>query len=167
MRKITKEITYAFSNKIPKTIGNSSTDGKTLFLHGNAIARHNKAGDLEISNGGWSSNTTKERLNGLIGVYVNQKNLQWYLNGKKWNGNWVVVKDFIDPLRDSKFYKTLTSYLATAYAEGFCEGEGASETEQLTAWQYLVDKDIVWNLQGWFGRTAQNLINNNYIKAKA
>ena len=51
-----------------------------------------------------------------------------------------------------------TSYLATAYAEGFCEGEGASEEEQLEAWQYLIDHGICWSLQGWFGRTAQSLI---------
>ena len=51
-----------------------------------------------------------------------------------------------------------TSYLATAYAEGFCEGEGATEDEQKQAWQYLIDKGICWNLQGWFGRTAASLI---------
>lgn len=51
-----------------------------------------------------------------------------------------------------------TPYLATAYAEGFCEGEGASEAEQLEAWQYLIDTGTCWSLQGWFGRTAQSLI---------
>ncbi len=61
-------------------------------------------------------------------------------------------------LRDEKFYKKLTSYLATAYAEGFCEGEGASEKEQLCAWQYLIDTGQCWSLQGWFGRTAESLI---------
>lgn len=71
-----------------------------------------------------------------------------------------MTKDY----RKTKFYKTLTSYLATAYAEGFCEGEGASETEQLTAWQWLHDKGIAYKLQGWFGRTAQNLIEQGVIK---
>ena len=37
-------------------------------------------------------------------------------------------------IRDSKFYKSLDSFKATSYAEGFCEGEGASEDEQLAAW---------------------------------
>ena len=68
--------------------------------------------------------------------------------------------------RKTKFYKTLTSYLATAYAEGFCEGEGASEAEQLTAWQYLVDTDVCFHLQGWFGRTATNLIEAGIINSK-
>jgi hypothetical protein len=54
--------------------------------------------------------------------------------------------------------KKWTQYLATAYAEGFCEGEGASEEEQISAWQYLIDTGLRWQLQGWFGRTASNLI---------
>ena len=58
----------------------------------------------------------------------------------------------------------MTSYLATAYAEGFCEGENATEREQLTAWQYLHDKRIAYSLQGWFGRTAQGLIKAGYIR---
>jgi hypothetical protein len=41
--------------------------------------------------------------------------------------------------RSTKFYKKLNYYLATAYAEGFCEGEDATEREQLIAWQWLVD----------------------------
>jgi len=53
-------------------------------------------------------------------------------------------------------------YTACAYAEGFCEGEGASETEQLEAWQYLIDTGACWSLQGWYGRTATALIEAGY-----
>ncbi len=67
--------------------------------------------------------------------------------------------------RKTKFYKTLTPYLASAYAEGFCEGEGASEQEQLTAWQWLHDKGLAYRLQGWFGRTASALIDAGRIEA--
>ena len=59
-----------------------------------------------------------------------------------------------------------TRYLATAFAEGFCEGEGASEEEQKQAWQYLVDTGLCWQLQGWFGRTAQHLIEQGVIHPK-
>lgn len=52
----------------------------------------------------------------------------------------------------------MTPYLACAIAEGFCEGEGASEEEQIEAWQYLIDTGRCWTLQGWFGRRAKNLI---------
>ena len=46
----------------------------------------------------------------------------------------------------TKFYKKLTPYLATAIAEGFCEGEGATKEEQLTAWQYIYDKKTLFTL---------------------
>ena len=54
--------------------------------------------------------------------------------------------------------RKMTPYLATAIAEGFCEGEGASEDEQIIAWQYLIDTGMAWSLQGWFGRRASELI---------
>lgn len=60
----------------------------------------------------------------------------------------------------------MTSYLACAIAEGFCEGEGASEEKQIEAWQYLLDTGLVWTLQGWYGRTAQALIEAGIITRK-
>ena len=56
-----------------------------------------------------------------------------------------------------------TSYLATAYAEGFCEGENATEEEQIEAWAYLIGDGSVWRLQGHFGRQATALIEADYI----
>lgn len=60
-----------------------------------------------------------------------------------------------------------TPYLATSYAEGFGEGEGASEDQQLEAWQYLINSGLAWKLQGWFGRTAERLIESGQCIAKA
>ena len=56
-----------------------------------------------------------------------------------------------------------TSYLATAYAEGFCEGEGATLIEQLEAWAVLIQTRLAYSLQGFFGRTASNLIQKGII----
>jgi len=66
-------------------------------------------------------------------------------------------------LRENKLYKEMTPYLATAYAEGFCEGEDATEKEQLIAWQYIWDKKLWKNLQGWFGRTVHSLVEKKII----
>lgn len=64
----------------------------------------------------------------------------------------------------SEFYKSLTPYLACAIAEGFCEGEGATEEQQIDAWQYLHDTGRAYSLQGWFGRTATRLIQQGIIE---
>jgi hypothetical protein len=50
----------------------------------------------------------------------------------------------------------MTPYEATGLAEGFIEAE--SEEQVLEAWQYLIDSGLAWSLQGWFGRTAVDLI---------
>ena len=92
MRKITKEIVAAFMNHETKKIGNSRTDGTTLYLHDNAIAKWDAEGRLWVTNAGWESTTTKERLNGIPGVSIYQKNYTWYLNDRPWDGSWTEVR---------------------------------------------------------------------------
>ena len=57
----------------------------------------------------------------------------------------------------------MDNYKAVGLAEGFIEAD--SEEQVLAAWQHLVDTGLAWQLQGWFGRTAQQLIDNGYITA--
>ena len=90
MRKITRGVTTAFLNRVPKTMGNTHTDGTALYLHGNKIAEY-REDELYITSAGWETNTTKERLNALPGVSITQKNWNWYLNSEPWNGQWVKV----------------------------------------------------------------------------
>jgi hypothetical protein len=45
--------------------------------------------------------------------------------------------------------------------------EDASIDEQLQAWQSLVDSGVVWQLQGWYGRTATQLIQQGLINPPA
>lgn len=91
MRKITSTVVEAFLNHRSIKIDNTHTDGTTLYLHGNPIAKHTPDG-LQITNAGWSTNTTKERLNALPGVLIKQKAGTWYLNGNEWDGKPVLVK---------------------------------------------------------------------------
>ncbi|MDG1950590.1 MAG: hypothetical protein P8J32_07295 [bacterium] len=64
-----------------------------LTLHGNEIAfRYNDPKrTLSITNDGWFTNVTRERLNGIPGVSIHQRNFQWYLNDEKWNGELVDI----------------------------------------------------------------------------
>ena len=38
----------------------------------------------------------------------------------------------------------------------------ADHDEEIEAWQHLIDTGIVWQLQGWYGRTAKRLIDEGY-----
>lgn len=60
----------------------------------------------------------------------------------------------------------MTTYLACAIAEGFCEGEDATREQQIEAWQYLHDTGLAYSLQGWYGRTATALIEEGIINNK-
>lgn len=99
MRKITQEAIEAFYNNTSfnkdntevKAYNNGIHKGEVyLFLHGNIIAKKHK-GILSITNSGWQTNTTKERLNGLPNVNIYQRAGQWYLNGSPWNGEWIGI----------------------------------------------------------------------------
>ena len=102
MRQITKESVKAFYNAERYFKNNTRVEvlpNVTIFyLHDNEIAyRYNDPQrTLSVQNCGWFSNTTKERLNGILnyignsGIY--QKNFIWYLNGEKWNGNRTEIK---------------------------------------------------------------------------
>lgn len=93
MRQITQKIVHAFEGRYELRIDNSRTDGTSLWLFGNKIAEWREGG-LWISNGGWNSRTTKERLNGLTGVRIQQVRGTWYVNGRDWDGGWINVYNF-------------------------------------------------------------------------
>ena len=73
------------------------------------------------------------------------------------------MKTLKELYRDKPEYKNMTSYMACALAEGFCEGEGATMDEQLTAWQWLHDTKTAYSLQGFYGRTCKSLIDSGSI----
>lgn len=97
MRTITEKSINAFINATnfnsSNTIVNLVGDFTFLSLFGNLIAKRNKkTGVISITNCGWFTNTTKERLNAIPGVSIVQKAGKWYLNGNEWDGNWIEIK---------------------------------------------------------------------------
>lgn len=98
MRKITEESVDAFMNARKFKKANMEVEVlpnvTILKLHGNKIAYryNNPERTLSITNCGWFTNTTKERLNALEGVNIYQKNWEWYLNGKQWDGGLIDIK---------------------------------------------------------------------------
>jgi hypothetical protein len=102
MRQITKKMADKFNKNENFKLNNTEIQHKnvfkeattTMFLHGNMIAQKQN-NEIKITNSGWFSNTTKERLNGLLDSIgfdkIYQKNFQWFLADKKWNGNLVKI----------------------------------------------------------------------------
>lgn len=101
-RKITVEAVNAFIAGLVFNKDNTSVEvrqfkgegnvNSILKLHGNVIARRDlTTGEVFVCDGNWQTNTTKERLNGIPGVRVNQIKGVWYLNGEMWNGEWKKV----------------------------------------------------------------------------
>lgn len=97
MKIVTENVVACFQNGGNGTFSNTKVVTENgvskLFLFGNLIATldRNVGGVMKITNAGWRSNTTKERLNGLPNVKINQSKGDWYLNGKEWNGEWVQI----------------------------------------------------------------------------
>jgi hypothetical protein len=95
MRQVTKESINAFNNNSQGSFGGNTrivvdNEATKLYLFDNLIAvKENNV--IRISNAGWESNTTKERLNALSGVNIVQKKGTWYLNGNEWSGDWIAI----------------------------------------------------------------------------
>jgi hypothetical protein len=85
MRQITRKAVEALFAGTYYENSNTKVFDKAMYLHGHNIAWLDVNGQLWISHCGYRTNTTKERLNGLPGVEIRQRNYQWYLNGEEWN----------------------------------------------------------------------------------
>tara|TARA_R100001163_G_C5028294_1_gene169270 strand:+ start:770 stop:1081 length:312 start_codon:yes stop_codon:yes gene_type:complete len=102
MRKITQDSINAFLNQQKFYRDNTSVEVlpnvTILKLFGNKIAYlyNNPQKTLSITNCSWFTNTTKDRLNALPNVHIQQKTIkgkkEWYLNNKEWNGELIDIK---------------------------------------------------------------------------
>lgn len=82
MRKVTQQIKKAFEQGKPLKVGNTRTDGKTVWLHGNAIVKRDPDGLVRWSLAGWNTPTTRERVNGIANAGVYQHKFEPVLNGE-------------------------------------------------------------------------------------
>ena len=82
MRKVTKQIKEAFEQGKSLKVGNTRTDGKSVFLHGNEIVRRDASGLVFATLAGWNTPTTRERVNGITGMGFHQVGFVACLDGE-------------------------------------------------------------------------------------
>lgn len=91
MRKATEQIKKAFEQGKSKKVGNTETNGTSVFLHGNEIVRRDPSGLIFATLAGWNTSTTRERVNGITGMNFHQVNFCACLDGEPINENdWFV-----------------------------------------------------------------------------
>ena len=92
MRKIERQMNFAFSNKgnwsssNTQVSYNNNTNCSSVYLHGHQIATfdHNLKA-VKLSSCGWQTVTTKSRLNAILsevkwGAKVYQKDFNWFVS---------------------------------------------------------------------------------------
>jgi hypothetical protein len=94
MRKISEQaadaLIFGYSFNKSNTRVNLVVGGTRMYLHNNLIAEKIN-GTVRITNSGWFSNTTKDRLNALPNVSISQSKGVWYLNGNPWDGKLIEI----------------------------------------------------------------------------
>ena len=82
MRKVTEQIKRAFEQGKSLKVGNTRTDGTSVFLHGNEIVRRDVSGLVFATLAGWNTPTTRERVNGITGMGFHQVGFVACLDGE-------------------------------------------------------------------------------------
>lgn len=97
MRNITEQAINAFTEGKPFKKRNTKVriegDIVILLLHNNEIAKIDSDGTW-VTDAGWNTNTTRERLNGIPRVDVRSKKGQLTINGHSWDGSWKNILEF-------------------------------------------------------------------------
>lgn len=82
-------------------------------------------------------------------VFNSKAELEYYKKYKKIN----LAKELV-----------MKTHEAVGIAEGYIPADTVEE--ELKAWQHLIDTGMCWQLQGWFERQANFLIENKLCKEK-
>ena len=99
MRQITEKAYDAFKKKKHFTLRNTKVrivgGNPYLYLHDNLIVKEID-GEIFINNGGWNSNTTRERLNPFTNR-IRKTGDSLIINEKlDWDGEWLNITQFND-----------------------------------------------------------------------
>tara|TARA_B100000519_G_C13941033_1_gene296130 strand:- start:208 stop:513 length:306 start_codon:yes stop_codon:yes gene_type:complete len=93
MRQVTRKIQCAFFAGKKLSVGNTTTDGNTVWLFGNAILKKS-GGKILATLAGYNTVTTRERVTGITGVRFHQVNYEPMMEGEPIDADaWYPVMD--------------------------------------------------------------------------
>ena len=91
MRKVTEQIRIAWRAGKSKSVGNTTTDGSSVWLHGNKIIKV-EDGEVFATFAGWHTRTTQDRLNGITDGHFHTHKFQPFFNDQRIHDDeWVFV----------------------------------------------------------------------------
>lgn len=100
MKAISMKTAYALLNynrtKSNNTIVWQDSEGSHMSLFGNKIAWVNLAGELWITDCGWKSKTTRDRLCAVLGLPLSIKKGSCVLDGQPWDGSPKLIRTQVE-----------------------------------------------------------------------
>ena len=95
-RKVALKASEAFMVRKKGSFGNTmitldKNGNASMFLFGNRIAFHTTDNRIFVTTAGWDTNSTRSRLNEILGIRVTTRRSMLSLNGHEWDGRWAEV----------------------------------------------------------------------------
>lgn len=94
-RQVTEDAVQALFSGQNFRRGNTRVEDGVMYLHNNPIARMRSDGTVEITNAGWPTPTTRERLNGILEHLgmprMYQQQGEQMLFDAPWDGSWTPI----------------------------------------------------------------------------
>ena len=128
MKAISKKTAYALLNynrtKSANTIVWQDSEGSHMSLFGNKIAWVTLDGSLWVTDCGWVTPTTRDRLSAVLGLPLSIKKRSWILDGQPWDGSPKLIRTQVE--KPSPSAKTNT-FIETSHWVSFNSQRGANQ----------------------------------------
>jgi hypothetical protein len=100
MKAISMKTAYALLNyhktKSNNTIVWQDSEGSHMSLFGNKIAWVTLDGSLWVTDCGWVTKTTRDRLSAVLGLPLSIKKGSWVLDGQPWDGSPKLIRTQVE-----------------------------------------------------------------------
>ena len=128
MKAISKKTAYALLNYNKTKTGNTivwqDSEGSHMSLFGNEIAWVTLDGSLYVTDCGWVTPTTRDRLSAVLGLPLSIRKGAWVLDGQPWDGSPKLIRTQVEKPNPSA--KT-NAFIETSHWVSFNGQRGANQ----------------------------------------